>query len=53
MQEVSQHIEAGDVVPWLRVRIPEADLSRVANRGLCLLIAWTAELIQRGSWEAD
>lgn len=82
MQEVSQHIEAGDVVPWLKVRIPKADLSLlteqnvheyqagladihggyagnerrkwgVANRGLCLLIAWTAELIQRGSWEAD
>ena len=82
MQEVSQHIEAGDVVPWLKGRVLEADLSLlteqianeyqagladiyggyagnerrkwgVENRGLCLLIAWTAELIQRGSWQAD
>lgn len=82
MQEVGQHIEAGDILPWLKGRVPEADLSLlteqyadeyqagladiygayagnarhkwgVENRGLCLLIAWTAELIQRGSWQAD
>ena len=82
MQEVSQHIEAGDVVSWLKGRVPEADLSLlteqsaneyqagladiyggyagnechkwgVENRGLCLLIAWTAELIQQGSWPTD
>ena len=80
--QVSQHIAAGDVVPWLKGRVLEADLSLlteesvneyqagladiyggyagnerrkwgVGNRGLCLLIAWTAELIQRGSWQAD
>jgi hypothetical protein len=82
VQEVGQHIEAGDVVPWLKGRLLDADLSLlteqsaneyqacladiygayagnerrkwgVENRGLCLLIAWTAELIQRRCWQAD
>jgi hypothetical protein len=74
--EVKQHIEARDVILWLRTRVPEIDLSLLSaedgaqyeeglsdilggyagserrkwgieNRGLCLLIAWTNELIQR------
>jgi hypothetical protein len=82
MQEVSQHFESGDVIPWLKSRVPEVDLSLltqqdadqyqagladihggyagkerrkwgVEKRGLCLLIAWTNELIQRRSWQAD
>jgi hypothetical protein len=82
MQEVSDHIEAGDVIAWLRRRVPEADLSLlteqdaqeyragladiqggyggserrkwgVENRGLCLMIAWTNELIQQRHWEVE
>lgn len=76
MAEASAHIEARDVVDWLRRRVPDMDLSLlfgqaeldyenglwdiwggyagkerrkwgIENRGLCLLIAWTNELIQR------
>ena len=82
MSEASQHIEAGDVLPWLKRMVPEIDLSplceEIANeyqaalgdiyggyggserrkwgverRGLCLLIAWTNELIQQRRWRAD
>jgi hypothetical protein len=76
LSEASQHIEARDVIPWLKSRVSEMDLSilseqdtdeyqagltdifggyagterrkwGVEHRGLCLLIAWTNELIQR------
>ncbi len=82
MREASQHIEACDVVPWLKSRVPDVDLGllteRDANeyqsalvdiyggyagnerrkwgverRALCLLIAWTNELIQRECWQGN
>lgn len=82
MEEASHHIEAGDVVPWLKINVPDVDLSLltgdvadeyqsaladisggcvgnerrkwgVERRALCLLIAWTNELVQQRRWEAD
>ena len=82
MREASQHIEAGDVIPWLQDSVPDADLSLltaetaneyhlaladiygayagkesrkwgVERRALCLLIAWTNELVQRRHREGD
>ena len=78
--EASQHIDAGDIVSWLGIRIPDMDLSLltaqdadefqagladifggyagaerrkwgVERRALCLLIAWTSELIQRKAFD--
>jgi hypothetical protein len=80
MQEASQHIEAGDVIPWLQSKVPDVDLSAltgeaaneyqsaladiyggyagnerrkwgVERRALCLLIAWTNELVQQRRWD--
>lgn len=82
MREASQHIEAGDVIPWLQDSVPDADLSLltpeaaieyqsaladiyggyagnerrkwgVEKRALCLLIAWTNELVQQRRCEGD
>jgi hypothetical protein len=80
MAEAKQHIEAGDVFPWLRNRgvhfhILEHETASeitkhfksiqggyggnewrkwcVQNSGLCLLLAWTNELIQLRSWKDD
>lgn len=82
VREVTKHIESGDVVAWLKTRVPEMDLSLlrdqdereyavglsdiyggyagqerrkwgIENRGLCLLIAWTNELIQQRFWRED
>jgi len=82
MQEASRHIEAGDIVPWLRDNVEDADLGLlvgdlageyqsaladiytanagrerrkwgVERRALCLLIAWTNELIQQRCWKDD
>jgi hypothetical protein len=82
MSEVSQHIESGDLVEWLKSEVPEVDLSMlsggladeyqsaladihggnggrerrkwgVEKRALCLLIAWTNELIQQRQWKDD
>jgi hypothetical protein len=82
MSEASQHIEARDVLPWLKRKLPDIDLSLlreetaneyeaalgdiyggyggserrkwgVERRALCLLIAWTNELIQQRRWKAD
>jgi len=76
MREASQHIDAGDLVPWLKGRVPEMDLSLLTDsdiseyhaslsdiyggyagkerrkwgvelRALCLLIAWTNEILQQ------
>ena len=78
MREASQHIDAGDVVPWLKDRVKETDLSLltdsdiaeyhaslsdihggyagkerrkwgVERRALCLLLAWTNEIIAHKS----
>ena len=74
MEEVREHIEAGDIVAWLNERVPAARLDGlceahlaelqaglafmqaeyggmerkwgVINSGLCLLIAWTGEIIK-------
>ena len=80
MREASHHIEIGDVVPWLKIRVPEMDLSLLSDsdideyhaslfdiyggyagrerrkwgverRALCLLLAWTNEIVQR-RWAA-
>ena len=80
IEEISAQIEAGDLIAWLRRRIPEVYLSLlteqdeseyqagladmhggyggrerrkwgVENRGLCLIVAWTNELIQRRLWD--
>jgi hypothetical protein len=81
VDEVEDHIERGDLLPYLRARLgDDIDLSRiddereavlgawlidilngnkgresrkwgVRNHGLCLLVAWTAELIQQRVWE--
>ncbi len=82
MTQASQHIEAGDLVQWLRDRVEDADLSLlsqdvageyqtaladilggyagresrkwgVERRALCLLIAWTNELIQQRRWKEN
>jgi hypothetical protein len=74
--EASQHIDAGDLISWLKSRVPDVDLGLlteedaneyqagladifggyggaerrkwgVERRALCLLIAWTNELVQR------
>ncbi len=76
MREATQHIEAGDVVPWLTGEFKHMDVSLlddsdireyhkllseihggyagnerrkwgVEHRALCLLIAWTNEILQR------
>jgi hypothetical protein len=76
MREANQHVDAGDVVPWLKGRVSEMDLSLltdsdiseyhaslsdiyggyagkerrkwgVERRALCLLIAWTNEILQQ------
>jgi hypothetical protein len=76
MREARQHIDAGDVVPWLKDRVKETDLSLstdsdiaeyhaslsdihggyagkerrkwgVERRALCLLLAWTNEILQQ------
>jgi hypothetical protein len=81
MREASQHIEAGDVIPWLRSRASDMDLTPltdqdaaeyhsaladihggyagnerrkwgVERRALCLLIAWTNEIVQQKRWDA-
>lgn len=80
MREASRHIEAGDLILWLKSSVPDMDLSMltaevateyeagladicggyagnerrkwgVEKRALCLLIAWTNELVQRRFWE--
>jgi hypothetical protein len=79
MEAASEHIEAGDVIAWLKSSVPEVDLSLltpetaneyqsalsdlyggsggrerkwgVKNRALCLLIAWTNELVQQKRWQ--
>ena len=82
MRDASLHVEAGDVVPWLKTRVTEMDLSLltdsdiaeyhaslseiyggyagqerrkwgVERRALCLLIAWTNEIMQRKCAAAD
>ena len=82
MQEATEHIEAGDVVPWLNEILTQSDLSLlsgsdieeyhamlkdlldnhsgrerrkwgVSNRALCLLIAWTNEMLQRAIWQPE
>ena len=82
MREASQHVDAGDVVPWLKTRVTGMDLSLltdsdiaeyhaslsdiyggyagqerrkwgVERRALCLLIAWTNEIVQRKCASAD
>lgn len=82
MSEATQHIESGDVIPWLKRKVPEIDLSLlpeeatneyhaaladiyggyggrerrkwgVERRALCLLLAWTNELIQQRRWQAS
>ena len=76
VDEALAHVGARDVVPWLKQRVPDVDMSvmelqpnkvdqyhealgriheayagdearkwLVSNRGLCLLIAWTNELL--------
>jgi hypothetical protein len=84
--EVEQHIEGGDVLPWLQERLGRGiDLSLllspgwdaaarnltehlqdilggykgrerrkwgITNSGLCLLVAWTNEIIQQGRFES-
>ena len=82
MEVASEHIEAGDVVAWLKSSVPEVDLSMltpetaneyqaglselhggyagnerrkwgVQKRALCLLIAWTNEMVQQKRvWES-
>ncbi|MBY0502970.1 MAG: hypothetical protein K2X03_03605 [Bryobacteraceae bacterium] len=78
MHEAIAHIEAGDVVAWLKRRVPHLDLSLLSDhhiaeyqaaledllltyggrerhkwgvekRALCLLLAWTNEIVQRAS----
>ncbi|MBY0505165.1 MAG: hypothetical protein K2X03_14730 [Bryobacteraceae bacterium] len=81
MHEAIAHIEAGDVVAWLKRRVPQLDLSLLSDhhiaeyqaaledllvnhagrerltwgvekRALCLLLAWTNEIVQRASrWQ--
>lgn len=80
VSDATTHIDAGDVVNWLKGLGSDMDLGLlsdsdiaeyqagladilgayagkerrkwgVENRALCLLIAWTNELIQRGGWE--
>ncbi len=79
LAEVKTHIERDDIVPWLRERVPDVDISwwseedireygevllsihgghagderkkwGVQNKGLCLLLAWTNELVQQRNW---
>lgn len=83
ISEVESHIEAGDLIPFLRQRLKgKCDLSLfdnemaekinegmaeildgykgrerrkwgVQNNGICLVIAWTSEMIQQGNYEEE
>lgn len=83
IDEVEEHIDEGDLLPWLRERlgddvdlsVPEDEDERelnerlkellegyrgqerrkwgVENSGLCLLIAWTNEIVQHAAGQAD